>query len=359
MESSNGVNEPWKPIGYMHCNSPFSPSKFNPKGGPCWASGSLVGAPLQHTFWECLSSGFFSKTNPLPAGLRKAAFGPGGCKLNLTHNNLPYGAAGDYALWDFGPYHIPGMQPENWNDGARFHTLIGATELTALYYNDNMNGGFPAARFGGPGHPYYTNLGSVFFPDIQEVGMTADRPLPVPASLGEYLPVVGRAEAVYVNHEQFYDNRPLAFSGIRYSDVVKWMVALDIDQAYAPWLTTTGNLTAFFEVYDDITMDNSKLTPVTALDSRRNDKNEVFALASLGTGWFWEDIEPTWTMIYQPKGTTFALFPTLVLNPPWTKKYFVKLQAIEVMGGDMLHGLGLFKGQSLLTAQLQYNFNLL
>ncbi len=31
--------------------------------------------------------------------------------------------------------------------------------------------------------------------------MTADRPMPVPASLGEYLPVVGRAEAVYVNHE--------------------------------------------------------------------------------------------------------------------------------------------------------------
>jgi hypothetical protein len=137
------------------------------------------------------------------------------------------------------------------------------------------------------------------------------------------------------------------------------MGALDIDQAYAPWLTSTGNLTAFFEVFDDITMDNNKRTPVSALISRRNDKNEVFALASIGTGWFWEDVEPTWTMIYQPKGETFALFPTLVLNPPWTKKYFVKFQAIEVMGGDMLHGLGLFKGQSLLTAQLQYNFNLM
>jgi len=64
-------------------------------------------------------------------------------------------------------------------------------------------------------------------------------------------------------------------------------------------------------------------------------------------------------MIYQPAGTTFALFPTLVLNPPWTKKYFVKLQAIEVMGSDKLQGLGLFKGESMLTAQFQYNFNLL
>jgi hypothetical protein len=178
-------------------------------------------------------------------------------------------------------------------------------------------------------------------------------------SLGEYLPIVGRAEVLYTNHQPFDNDNPLALSGIRYSDVMKWMVALDLDQAYAPWLTSTGNLSAFFEVFDDITMDNSKLTPVGSLISRTNDKNEVFALASIGTGFFWEDVEPTWTMIYQPKGTTFALFPTLVLNPPWTKKYFVKLQAIEVMGGDMLHGLGLYKGQSMLTAQLQYNFNLL
>ena len=349
--------QPWNPLGYIHCNSPSSPSKFSPNGGGCWVSGSLVGPPLQHIFWECLGGGFFGKTNPLPKALQKSE--GHGCNLVLSHNNLPYGAAGDYALWDTGPYHVPGMQPENWNDGARFHTLVGATEITALYYNDNLNGGFPAFRYGGNGLPYYTNLDQIYFPDIQEVGVTADRPMPVPASLGEYLPIVGRAETVYVNHEQFYDSRPLAFSGVRYSDVMKWMLALDIDQAYAPWLTSTGNLTAFFEVYDNITMDNSKLTPVTALDSKRNNKNDVYALASIGTGWFWEDVEPTWTMIYQPKGTTFALFPTLVLNPPWTKKYFMKLQAIEVMGGDTLHGLGFFKGQSLLTAQFQYNFNLL
>jgi hypothetical protein len=199
----------------------------------------------------------------------------------------------------------------------------------------------------------------LFFPDIQEVGMTADRPMPVPASLGEYLPVVGRAEALYVNHAPYYDNRPLAFSALRYSDQVKWMAALDIDQAYAPWLTSTGNLTAFFEVYDLITMNTAKTIPVGALVSRRLQKNQIFSLASIGTGWFWEDIEPTWTMIYQPAGTTFAMFPTLVLNPPWTKKYFVKFQAIEVLGSDKQQGLGLFKGQSMLTAQLQYNFNLL
>jgi hypothetical protein len=37
----------------------------------------------------------------------------------------------------------------------------------------------------------------------------------------------------------------------------------------------------------------------------------------------------------------------------------VKLQAIEVLGGDKEQTLGLFKGESLLTAQFQYNFNLM
>jgi hypothetical protein len=89
-------------------------------------------------------------------------------------------------------------------------------------------------------------------------------------------------------------------------------------------------------------------------------KNEVNALFNIGTGFWWEDIQPTWTMIFNPKGRTFLLFPSLVLNPPWTKSYFMKLQAIEVLGGDMhSFGGGVFKGQSMLTAQFQYNFNLL
>ncbi len=64
-------------------------------------------------------------------------------------------------------------------------------------------------------------------------------------------------------------------------------------------------------------------------------------------------------MIWNPKGKTFALFPSIVLNPPWTQKYFLKLQAIEILGGDKTQGIGAFKGQSYLIAQLQYNFNLM
>jgi hypothetical protein len=187
--------------------------------------------------------------------------------------------------------------------------------------------------------------------------------------MSEFLPFVGRAEAVYANHQGVNSWDVLGNpDGVRFTDTLDWMAALDLDQAYAPWLTTTGNLSANVEVQDFITLDgaNSMMEaaapyPGGALETEPNIKNNVSTLFNVGTSWLWNDIAPTWTMIFSPKGRTFLLFPSIVLNPPWTRAYFLKLQAIEVLGGDLnyLQGGGAFKGQSMLTAQFQYNFNLL
>jgi hypothetical protein len=314
-------------------------------------TGVNIADPLGHEFWACrqLSPGVRPGFNPLPPALRNF-----NCNLGLSKNNNPYSPIGDHTVIDIGVWNIPGYQPQNWNEGLRFHTLWGATEFTALYYNDNMNGGNPFTAKWTP----LTNLWTYSYPDIQNLGVTADRPLPMPASLAEYFPAVGRAEMIYSNHNSMSDMSPFNFTGQAWSDVVKWMVAVDLDQAYAPWLTQTGNLSANVEVYDNIIMDHKKVFALNAVDNNVL-KNDVSVLFNVGTSWWWSDFEPTFTTIFQPKGRNMAIFPTVVLNPPWTKKYFLKLQAIEVLGGDKLNGVGFFKGQSLLTAQLQYNFNLL
>jgi len=337
-------------------SAPFAPPPYTGgNAGPTGASlaGNAGANPFGHEAWACsaLAPAVLPGFNPLPPGMR----GHFNCNLGLSKNNNPYSPIGDRSALDIGVWNIPGYQPQNWNEGVRVHTLYGATEYTAFYYNDNMNGGAPFTAKWTP----LTNLWQYSYPDIQQIGVTADRPLPVPEAVAQYFPGVFRGEVLYSNHNSFPDMSPLNFTGQGWSDVVKWMAAIDLDQAYAPWLTQTGNLNANLEVFDQIVMDNKKVFTIgNAVDSNPA-KNDVQILGNIGTSFWWADIEPTFTMIYQVKGRNIAMFPSLVLNPPWTKKYFVKLQAIEVMGGDKVYGLGLFKGQSLLTAQLQYNFNLL
>jgi hypothetical protein len=328
-------------------------------GGPFpGGAAGLVTQPSIREFWACtqlegeIRGNNPSKpnfANPMPVSIRHF------CNLGLSKNDgVPYGPSGDGALVDVGHYLIPGMQPSNWNDGVRVHTLLGQTELTALYYNDNTTGGAPY-----PVWRPYTNIWDAVYSDIQEMGVTADRPVPLPESLAEHFPAVFRGEEIYINHQPFFDARPTSLENIRYSDEFKWMAALDLDQAYAPWLTATGNLTANVEVEDNIIMDHDKLMPVGSTIGEPLPKNDVSTLLNIGTSWRYGVIAPTWTMIYNPRGETFALFPSLILTPPWTPQYFLKLQAIEVLGGNREADLGLYKGQSLLTAQFQYNFSLL
>jgi hypothetical protein len=334
------------PMNTAAIGGPVPP--FVPAGLPQQFS-RLIGSPLANPFYACSNFiGIFGKQagSRFPAALtRPCAPYPGGGLLNTSTH------------WE-----IPASTVSNWDEGIRFHTLVGPAELTAFYYN-SWNA-YPNA-FWVVGTNAFVNK----FAPIQQVGVTGDMPLPVPEALSEYLPLVGRAEAVYTNHQgvNTWDivGNP---DGVRYTDMMNWMVAADIDQAYAPWLTSTGNLSANVEVMDAITLDgaNSMMEafgPWTggALEPESNIKNNVSTLFNIGTSWLWEDVAPAWTMVFSPKGRTFLLFPSVVLNPPWTKKYFLKLQAIEVLGGDMAYsqGGGILKGQSLLTAQLQYNFNLM
>jgi hypothetical protein len=314
--------------------------------------GTIISNPLGHEFWACNSlSGEVQKGwNPLPPGQRHF-----NCNLNLSKNNNPYSPIGDHTLIDIGIWNIPGYQPQNWNEGVRLHTLLGATELTWLYYNDSVSGGGPW----GAKWDTLTNLWNYTFYDIQETGFTVDRPLPMPSALAEYFPAVFRGEVLYQNHVSQADMAVTAWDGHSYTDQVKWMTAIDVDQAYAPWLTSTGNLTANFEVFDTIMMDERKTFTVGNAVDRNPPKNDVVALASVGTSWLWSDIAPTFAGLMYAKGRNIAMFPSITFNPPWTKKYFMTITAIEVMGGDSLSNVGLFKGQSQINAAFQYNFNLL
>src|SRR5216683_5911147 len=289
--------------------------------------------------------------NQVPIGLRKP------CVRLSKHFNTA-GALGDGALTDIGRFRIRGYSPQFWNEGLRFHTLIGDTELTSFVYYDNTNQGASASLKWL--HPY-TNIFE--YSDAAEVlaGLTANRPVPLPEVIASHFPMVAKAEAVYINHKEFDDLRPYVLTTRRFSDVVNWLAALDVTNAYAPWLSTTGDLSANLEVFDTITLDMAKDMDLNDRNPVHIWKNPVQILLNVGTSWYYGDIAPNWSMIFSPKGRTFLMFPSVTLNPPWTKKYFVRFSAIEVLGGDRQSGSAIgggFKGQSFVSALLQYNFQL-
>jgi hypothetical protein len=249
-------------------------------------------------------------------------------------------------------WSLPAVKWKNMEEGLRLHTLLGGSEVTALYFNTFQY--LPAVGW----VPYTSTFPFVFEP-TQYVGATIDRPVPMPASLGETLPLVIRAEAVYANHVPFMNFSLTDTNSLKFSDTLTYMIALDLSQAYAPWLTKTGTLSANFEFFDNITLDGNNSMGPLPTTTETDLKNDVWMLFNFGTSWRWNVFAPNATWIYEPKGTTFALFPGFQVTPPWTDKYFGKIGLIYVLSSDKTYPLGFFKGQNFITGTLQYNFSAL
>jgi hypothetical protein len=92
-------------------------------------SGAIVANPALTEFGRCatLSATIKPGWNPFPKSQRNF-----NCKLGLSHNNNPYSPIGDGTLLDIGVWHIPGYQPQNWNEGVRLHTLVGPGRVDNL-----------------------------------------------------------------------------------------------------------------------------------------------------------------------------------------------------------------------------------
>ncbi len=272
---------------------------------------------------------------------------------------------------------IPSATWGNSQIGFRLHTLVENTEVTMFYlWNHDYS---PISRINNkliipvaPGFNF--RRVDLIYPQYQAFGITANRPLYLPGALAQ-LPFVIRAEALYKNHDGFntfaipgtaltkfagIGVRNFSPSGVTRSDDVTWLIALDLDQAYTPWLTTTGNLTVNLELFDETILSYSKNMQGAPGFFEHAYHNNFEMLISAGTSWWWGAVSPNWTTIYAPEGLTFLSFPSVQLVPPWTNKYFMKLEWVDVEGTDKF-GLdgGVFKGKDLFFAQFQYNFSLM
>jgi hypothetical protein len=300
-----------------------------------------------------------------------------------TGTGFPGAGPGDYIAETTNK--IPSATWGNSQIGFRLHTLVENTELTSFFYWNHeysptlkilpdacgkagTGNGINCINLGGGA--FLRNEAS-YYPQYMGGGITGNRPIYLPGALAQ-LPFVVRGEVFYKNHAAFntsyipgtvytnYNPHAGTPSSVYHSDTVTWLAALDLDSAYTPWLTTTGNLNVTYEIFDQIALSPSRFMLDAPSFFTPAYHNNVSMGVSVSTSWWWGAVSPSWFNQYNPEGETWLIFPTLQLTPPWTNKYFTTLGWVEILGSDRynLNG-GLFKGKNMFTARFQYNFSLM
>jgi hypothetical protein len=256
----------------------------------------------------------------------------------------------------FQTYRLPSDTWANSTEGIRVHTLVENAEITALYWHAHQlnptNFVLGQASAG-------QNL-QFQYPELNDLGVTLNRPVYLGGEALSSVPLVLRTEGVWQDRTPFNTINPARSSAVAYSSTLNTLVAFDLDGLEAPWLSSTGGLTANVE-WNNYTILSPNKDLVYGGYAERWRHNEENLLFNASTSWWWGAVVPTLTSIYNPDGDTWELFPNVVLTPPWTNKYSLMLQYIGVLGNDKYSSYagGVFKGKSILLMQFQYNFSLI
>ena len=256
-------------------------------------------------------------------------------------------------------YHLPGNNLGSSTEGFRIHTLVKNAEITLIYWHGHQfnEAGTPGAQFyvvGNAGGPQFLQTS---FPQFNDIGATLNRPIYLPGEFLSSVPIVLRTEAIFQDRTPFNTTDIGVRNAVVDKSTVNSLVALDLDGLYAPWLTSTGTLSANLE-WNQYTISGYGKNLVYSFYAERWRHNEEQLLFDFTTSWWWGAILPTYAMIWNPSGNTTLFFPTLVMTPPWTNKYFATLGYVGILGNDRLNSFagGIFKGKSLMYMGFQYNF---
>jgi len=256
----------------------------------------------------------------------------------------------------FQSWALPSDTWANSTEGIRLHALAENTEITAFYWHAHRLE--PTSFVEGTAESDQTL--QLRYPQLNDIGVTMNRPIYLEGALFSDLPLVLRGEAVWQDRTPFNTISLSRPSAVIYSSTLNTLMALDVDNMALPWLTSTGTLTTNLE-WNNYTILSPNKDMVYDGYAERWRHNEENILLSATTSWWWGAVVPTITGIFNPDGNTWELFPSIQLTPPWTNKYFLNLQYIGILSNDKFSAYagGVFKGKSILLMQVQYNFNLI
>ena len=253
-------------------------------------------------------------------------------------------------------FRLPSDTWANSTEGFRIHTLLANAELTAFYWHAHQFNPTPYII----GNASSGQNFQFRYPELNDLGVTLNRPIYLGGEMLSGLPLVLRTEGVWQDRTPFNTLNPARPSAVIHSSTINTLLALDIDSLDVPWLSSTGALTTNFE-WNNYSILSPNKGMVYSGYAERWRHNEENVLLSASTSWWWGAVVPTWTSIFNSDGDTWELFPSVELTPPWTSRYSLTLQYIATLGNDKFSAYagGTFKGKNLLLLQFQYNFDLI
>ena len=253
-------------------------------------------------------------------------------------------------------YRLPSDTWANSTEGLRFHTLLDNAEITALYWHAHQ---LNPTNFVLGQAPAGQTL-QFQYPQLNDLGITLNRPIYLSGETLSSVPLVLRTEGVWQDRTPFNTINLARPSAVIYSSTLNTLVALDLDDLAAPWLSSTAGITANLE-WNNYTILSPNKDMVYGGYAERWRHNEENLLFNMDTSWWWGAVAPAFTSIYNPDGNTWELFPNIVFTPPWSNKYSLMLQYIGIFSNDRYSSYagGVFKGKSIFLMQFQYNFDLI
>jgi hypothetical protein len=159
--------------------------------------------------------------------------------------------------------------------------LAENTEITTIYWHGHQLN--PTTFVEGTAESGQTL--QMRYPQLNDVGVTINRPLYLEPMLLSDLPFVLRSEAVWQDHAPFNTINPARRSAVVYSSTLNTLMALDVDNMAVPWLTSTGTLTTNFE-WNNYTILSPDRNMVYSGYAERWRHNEQNLLLSAGTSWW-------------------------------------------------------------------------
>jgi hypothetical protein len=143
----------------------------------------------------------------------------------------------------FQSYRLPTDTWVNSTEGIRLHSLVLNAEITALYWHAHQLN--PTDFVTGAAGSAQTL--QFRYPDLNDIGLTMNRPIYLNGETFSGIPLVLRSEAIWQDRTPFNTINVSRPSGVIHSSTLNTLLALDVDNLAAPSLTDTGALTTNFE----------------------------------------------------------------------------------------------------------------